>query len=135
MLFRLSFLVIHLRRIFNRFKCCSLKHKDIIVLAVSHLGESHIGKLSAEMLDCQFEIRLGGLNVLDREQPRAAMEGTGYAGSLNCRAGSPELGAEIGSQYYVIGDAQTFAGLLQPVQSTLKARLPHLSRRVHELED
>jgi len=47
-------------------------------------------------------------SVLDRDMTRAAARGAGYTGSLNMTlAESRSLGASIGCDFYVTGDAQT----------------------------
>jgi TonB family protein len=48
------------------------------------------------------------LSTLDRDMARAAARGAGYAGSLNMTlAEARSLGASIGCDFYVTGDAQT----------------------------
>ncbi|HEY6232242.1 MAG TPA: energy transducer TonB [Pyrinomonadaceae bacterium] len=48
------------------------------------------------------------LTVVDRDQVRAAAHGGGYAGALNLSLGDArDLGAALGSDFYVLGDAQT----------------------------
>jgi TonB family protein len=48
------------------------------------------------------------LSTLDRDMARAASRGAGYAGSLNMTlAEARSLGASVGCDFYVTGDAQT----------------------------
>jgi TonB family protein len=48
------------------------------------------------------------LSVLDRDMTRAAARGAGYAGSLNMTtAEARSLGASVGCDFYLTGDAQT----------------------------
>src|SRR3954465_15684215 len=48
------------------------------------------------------------LSTLDRDMARAASRGAGYAGSLNMTlAEARSLGASIGCDFYVTGDAET----------------------------
>jgi TonB family protein len=48
------------------------------------------------------------IEVLDRDQARAATRGAGYAGSLNLSlVEARNLGAVLGSDFFVLGDAQT----------------------------
>jgi TonB family protein len=48
------------------------------------------------------------LSLLDRELSRAAARGVGYGGSLNLTLGEArDLGAAIGCDFFVVGDAQT----------------------------
>jgi TonB family protein len=48
------------------------------------------------------------LTVLDRDLARAAAKGSGYTGSLNLvTQQARDLGAALGCDYYILGDAQT----------------------------
>ena len=83
----------------------SPQHK--VTLAVLDFGASRVGKLAPDTLWASLK-SAAQLNVVDRDQTRAATKGTGYAGSLNLsREEARSLGEAIGSDFYLIGDAQT----------------------------
>ena len=107
MVLRPSFLMMVLIALYPALRVVTQSPEHRLTIAVSDFGESRIGKLSAEALTANLK-STSQMNVLDREQTRAAMKGTGYAGSLNMsRQEARSLGAAIGSDFYVIGDAQT----------------------------
>jgi len=111
MLLRLSFLGTFLIALFPASSVAqSPMHR--ITLAVSDFGESRVGRLAAETLSASLKsVSLkypSDLSIIDREQTRAATSGAGYSGSLNMsRQEARTLGAAIGCDFYVIGDAQT----------------------------
>lgn len=75
-------------------------------IAVLSFGDSGLGRTASETLAAG--LRSEGLQVLDSDQARAAARGAGYAPSLNMAV--PEartFGAVIGSDFYILGDAQT----------------------------
>ena len=81
-------------------------------VAVLDLGATETGRRATERL----AKRLAGagangetkLSLLDRDLVRAAARGVGYRGSLNMTlAEARSLGAAIGCDFYVTGDAQT----------------------------
>ena len=81
-------------------------------VAVLDLGEAQTGRRATERL----AKRLAGagadggtkLSLLDRDLARAAARGVGYRGSLNMTlAEARALGAAVGCDFYVTGDAQT----------------------------
>jgi TonB family protein len=78
-----------------------------ITIAVLNFTEAEIGKLAAT----RFATKLAStpmLAVVDRDLGRAAARGAGYSGSLNLSLSEArDLGAAIGCDFYVIGDAQT----------------------------
>ena len=78
-----------------------------ITIAVLSFAAADLGKLAAE----KFATRLASaptLTVLDRDLARTAAHGVGYSGSLNLSLSEArDLGAAIGCDFYVVGDAQT----------------------------
>ena len=77
-----------------------------ITIAVLDFADASIGKIAAE----KFAARLAspGLTVVDCDLGRAAARGAGYKRSLNMTLSEArDLGAAIGCDFYVIGDAQT----------------------------
>lgn len=78
-----------------------------ISLAVLDLADSSIGRLASDSLSANLRA-LSDLSLLDRDQARTAAKGAGYSGSLNMPvAEARNLGAAIGSDFYIVGDAQT----------------------------
>lgn len=70
-------------------------------------GSSTFAGLATERLRLTFKSAKDVL-VSDMGLSRAAAKGSGYAGSLNMSlAEARDLGAALGSDFYVIGDAQT----------------------------
>jgi TonB family protein len=78
-----------------------------VTVAVLGFGGSGIGRLASETLAANLE-SVPELLVLDRDQTRTAAKGAGYIASLNMSLQEAQgLGAAIGSDYYIVGDAQT----------------------------
>jgi len=76
-------------------------------IAVLDFGSAAFGKVAADDLHSALTSRKE-LTLLDREQSRAAANGAGYAGSLNLTvAEARDLGAAIGCDFFVTGDAET----------------------------
>lgn len=76
-------------------------------IAILSFGDSSIGRLASETLAANLE-SVPELLVLDRDQASAAAKGTGLVVSLNMSLQDARvLGAAIGSDYYIVGDAQT----------------------------
>src|SRR6266536_364870 len=106
MLFRLSFLGTFLIALMPASSVVAQSPEHRATLAVVDFGESSIGRLAAETLSAN--LKSSELSIIDREQTRAATRGAGYSGSLNMsRQEARTLGAAIGCDFYVIGDAQT----------------------------
>jgi len=79
-------------------------------VAVLDMGTSATAARASERVaKLLAESRAGfRLSLLDRDMARAAARGAGYAGSLNMTlAEARSLGASIGCDFYVTGDAQT----------------------------
>ncbi|MFN2512544.1 MAG: TonB family protein [Pyrinomonadaceae bacterium] len=78
-----------------------------VPIAVLGFGESVIGRLSSEALGANLN-SIPELLVLDRNQASTAARGAGHSASLNMSLEEARgLGAAIGSDYYIVGDAQT----------------------------
>ncbi len=76
-------------------------------IAILGFGESVIGRLASEALGANLH-SIPELLVLDRDQASTAAKGAGYIASLNMSLEEARgLGAAIGSDYYIVGDAQT----------------------------
>lgn len=76
-------------------------------VAVLDFGNSAPGRLAAARLAANLKLDTG-LAILDRDQVGAAARGAGYAGSINLSLGEArDLGAALGCDFFVIGDAQT----------------------------
>ena len=78
-----------------------------ISLAVLDFGDSKLARLASDKFAASLKHETA-LNILDREQVRAAARGAGYAGSINLSLGEArDLGAALGCDFFVLGDAQT----------------------------
>lgn len=78
-----------------------------LTLAVLNFGDSMMGRLTSEKLIANLKQETS-LIIVDPDQVRAAARGTGYAGSLNMSlTEARNLGAVIGCDFFVLGDAQT----------------------------
>jgi TonB family protein len=82
---------------------------SVAVLDMSETGTG--GRVAERMARLLAASEAGGqtrLALLDRGMSRAAARGVGYAGSLNMSlADARSLGAAVGCDFYVTGDAQT----------------------------
>lgn len=78
-----------------------------LAIAVLNFADAGIGSLATGRL----ATKLGSnstVAILDRDLARAAARGVGYSGSLNLSLSEArDLGAAIGCDFYLIGDAQT----------------------------
>jgi TonB family protein len=78
-----------------------------VPVAVLGFGDSGIGRLAHEALAVNFG-SVSELNILDHDQARSAAKGAGHSASLNMSLQEARsLGAAIGCDYFVVGDAQT----------------------------
>ena len=78
-----------------------------IGIAVLSFGNSQIGQESSASLASSLR-SIDQLQIADSDQTRAAATGAGYAPSLNMAvAEARTLGAAVGSDLYILGDAQT----------------------------
>jgi len=76
-------------------------------ISIVDFGSSKFAGVATEKLRLAFK-SAKDIFVSDMELSRAASKGTGYAGSLNMSIGEArDLGAALGSDFYVLGDAQT----------------------------
>jgi TonB family protein len=75
-------------------------------VAVLDFAQAGFGRLASDTL--ARNLKSSKLSVLDRDESRAAATGSGYDHSLNLtRQQARELGAVLGCEYFIIGDAQT----------------------------
>jgi hypothetical protein len=78
-----------------------------IRVAVLNLGETNAGRTVAERLATALASD-NAISTTDRDLARSAAQGVGYAGSLNLTLSeAQDLGAAIGCDFFLIGDAQT----------------------------
>lgn len=76
-------------------------------IAVLDFGETAFAREAVEKFSSHLR-RDNTIEVLDRDQVRAAARGAGYAGSLNLSlADARNLGTVLGCDFFVLGDAQT----------------------------
>ena len=76
-------------------------------LAVLNLGETTTGHRATDSLIKNLK-NGPGITLLDQDQARAAALGVGYAFSINMSLEEArQLGAAIGSEFFIVGDAQT----------------------------
>lgn len=79
----------------------------IVRLAVLDFGGGSPGRHAAQMLADSLKAQKE-LALIDRDQSRSAAVGVGYSGSLNLSlTEARDLGAALGADYFVLGDAQT----------------------------
>lgn len=106
-----------------------------IKLAVLDLGMTGTGRRAADKLSRSL-ISEAGLSLMDRDESGAAARGIGYAGSLNLTTEEArDLGAAIGCDFYLTGDAQTLrrTSSAQPVYYESYASLFLVSARTGRL--
>ena len=78
-----------------------------VCLSVLDFGDSALGRLASDQLAANLK-REPGLSLMDRDLGRAAARGASYSGSMNLsRAEARNLGAALGCDFYLLGDAQT----------------------------
>jgi len=78
-----------------------------IALAILDFGKGTAGRAAADRLALTMSAARG-ISLVDRELVRAAARGAGYDGSLNLALPEArDLGAAIGCDFYLLGDAQT----------------------------
>jgi len=78
-----------------------------IRFAVLDFGKAGVGRFAAERLAANLKLE-PSLALTDQDQARAAAGGMGYGGSLNLSlAEARDLGAALGIDFFVVGDAQT----------------------------
>ena len=78
-----------------------------ISVAVLDFGDTTTGRRMADKISLALASNTG-LLLADRDASRAAARGASYAGSLNLTLEEArDLGAAIGSDFYITGDAQT----------------------------
>ena len=78
-----------------------------IRFAVLEFGKGSVGRLAADKLAANLKLE-NSLALMDQDQTTAAANGVGYSGSLNLSlAEARDLGAALGSDFFLLGDAQT----------------------------
>ena len=78
-----------------------------VSVAVTDFGDSSIGRRAPEILVKNLGA-VPEINIIDRDLIRSAAKGVGYSGSLNMTlTEANDLGAALGSDFYILGDAQT----------------------------
>jgi TonB family protein len=78
-----------------------------VSVAVLDFGETNTGRLVAEKVSKALALD-PQISLIDRDLVRMAARGAGYSGSLNLALQEArDLGAAIGCDFYVLGDAQT----------------------------
>jgi len=76
-------------------------------IAVLDFGDTQTGRLAAEKFAAVLATETE-TSIVDRDLSRAAARGAGYSGSLNLSLPEArDLGAAIGSDFYIIGESQT----------------------------
>jgi TonB family protein len=76
-------------------------------IAVLDFGETSAGRVASEKFSNALAMETETL-LVDRDLSRAAARGVGYSGSLNLSLPEArDLGAAIGSDFYIIGESQT----------------------------
>ncbi len=104
---RLCFLIVFLISTISPASIFSQVRERRLPVAVLGFGDSGIGRLASETLAANLE-SVAELFILDRDQASSAAKGAGHIASLNMSLQEARgLGAAIGSDYYIVGDAQT----------------------------
>lgn len=76
-------------------------------IAVLDFGETKFAGEAVEKFSSSLKLE-NSIEILDRDQARAAARGANYAGSLNLSLSEARnLGAVLGCDFFVLGDAQT----------------------------
>ncbi len=76
-------------------------------IAVLDFGKTYLARPASEKLAAHLKLETGFV-LIDQDQARAAAQGLGYSGSLNLPlAEAREVGAVLGADFFVVGDAQT----------------------------
>jgi TonB family protein len=76
-------------------------------LAILDFGDSALARQASDTLAANLKNE-ATLAIFDRDQVRAAARGAGYAGAINLsRSEARELGAALGCDFFILGDAQT----------------------------
>jgi TonB family protein len=76
-------------------------------IAVLDFGETTFAREAVEKFSSNLKLE-NSIEILDRDQARAAARGAGYASSLNLSLNEARnLGAVLGCDFFVLGDAQT----------------------------
>ncbi|HYN24849.1 MAG TPA: energy transducer TonB [Pyrinomonadaceae bacterium] len=104
---RLCFLIVFLISPISPARILSEAQERRVPVAVLGFGDSGIGRFASDTLAANLE-SVPELFILDRDQASSAAKGSGHIASLNMSLQEARgLGAAIGSDYYIVGDAQT----------------------------
>jgi len=104
---RLCFLIVFLISPISPASIFSQAQGRRVTVAVLAFGDSGIGGRASETLATNLE-SVPELLILDRDQASTAEKGAGQIASLNMSLQEARsLGAAIGSDYFIVGDAQT----------------------------
>lgn len=83
------------------------QEKAPVRIAVLDFGETSTGRTAAQVFSRVITSE-GNTTLIDRDLVRTAARGTGYSNSLNLSLQEArDLGAAIGCDFYLLGDAQT----------------------------
>lgn len=78
-----------------------------LTIAVLDLGVTSFARDAVEKFSSNLKLD-NTIEIIDRDQARAAARGAGYAGSLNLSlAEARNLGAVLSADFFILGDAQT----------------------------
>jgi len=103
----ICFLILSLVSPINRASTAGQERERRVPIAILSFGESRTGGLASKTLSVNLEAIPEWL-VLDLDQVSTAAKGAGLVASLNMSLEEARgLGAVIGSDYYLVGDAQT----------------------------
>ena len=94
-------------------KVSSAQDQRPVRIAILDFGSTLTGSRAAAQLRSTLRARIGNatsteIEIIDPDQARAAARGAGFDGSLNLTlTDARNLGAAIGCDFFIIGDAQT----------------------------
>lgn len=81
------------------------QQSPVIRVAILNLGNTPVAISTADTLSAR--LKSSAFSMVDSDLARMAAQGNGYQGSLNMsRAEARDLGAAMGCEFFVIGDAQ-----------------------------
>jgi TonB family protein len=81
------------------------QQSPVIRVAVLNLGNTPMAISTADLLTAR--LKSSAFSMVDSDLARTAAQGNGYQGSLNMsRAEARDLGAALGCEFFLIGDAQ-----------------------------
>lgn len=81
------------------------QQSPVIRVAVLNLGNTPVAISTADILTAR--LKSSAFSIVDSDLARVAAQGNGYQGSLNLSRGEArDLGAALGCEFFLIGDAQ-----------------------------